>query len=187
MAKKVIKKYAGGGTNKQEPVKNETRTNVFGRTTNYTQTGKDTDNKFTETVNNRKGRVIKETTGDYKEKAGDIVKNNETVKKFNREGDIRKEVTRNFETTPGRGYGFNASKVVSKNGEKVRERSQVYKENPKETINRGKVTNYRKGTERYFDRSTNNINQGFGKAGGTITSMDQVDKMYKTKQSKNKK
>ena len=156
---------------KKEPVKTETNTNLFGRTTNYTQTGKDTDNKFTETVTNRKGRVVKETTGEYKEKAGDIVKNNETVKKFNREGDVRKEVSSTFETTPGRGYGFNSSKVVSKNGEKVRERSQVYKENPKETINKGKVNNYKKGTERFFDRGTSNINEGKRTGGMVETGM----------------
>jgi len=159
---------------KEEPVKTETNTNLFGRTTNYTQTGKDTDNKFTETVTNRKGRVVKETAGDYKEKAGDIVKNNETVKKFNKEGNVRKEVTSNFETTPGRGYGFNLSKVVSKNGEKVRERSQTYKENPKETINKGKVTNYKRGTERFFDRGTSNINEGKKLGGMVETGMDVV-------------
>jgi hypothetical protein len=183
-----MKKYQKGGSPKKEPVKVEKRTNLIGRTTNYKQVGKDTKNDWTETVTNRKGRVVRESSGSYEEsRKGDILKDTENVKKYNKAGDVRKEKSYDFRATPtDRNYGYDFTSSVSKNGQPVRSRSETYKETPKETIDKGKVENYKKGKTRYFDKSTTNFNEGY-KKGGTITALDQVDRMEKAKLLKNKK
>jgi hypothetical protein len=144
--------------NKEPKTKTETSKNIFGRTNTYTQTGKDTDNTFKETVTDRKGRVRVESEGSYKEKNGEILKDNETRKKYNKAGDLKKEEKYMFESPGGKDYSYKYSTEKKKNGETVKAKSGVYAETKTSTIDTGVKTN-RRVQNKPYDRSTTNFNE----------------------------
>lgn len=144
--------------NKEPKTKTETSKNIFGRTTTYTQTGKDTDNTFKETVTDRKGRVRKESEGSYKEKNGEILKDNETIKKYNKAGGLKKEEKYMFESPGGKDYSYKYSTEKKKNGEVVKAKSGVYAETNTSTIDTGVKTN-RRVQNKPYDKSTTNFNE----------------------------
>jgi hypothetical protein len=146
--------------NKEPKTTTETSKNLFGRTTTYTQTGKDTDNTFKETVTDRKGRVRRESEGSYKEKNGDIVKDNETRKTYGKAGNLKKEQVDTFSSNAGKNneYASRFSREVKKDGEVVRKKQGVYSELKNMTVDKGSKTN-RRGEVKTYDRSTTNFNE----------------------------
>jgi hypothetical protein len=156
---KDVDKFATKFNKDKEPkTTTDVNRNIFGRTTTYTQTGKDTDNTFKETVTDRKGRVRKESEGSYKEKSGDILKDNEVIKKYNKKGDLKKEEAYMYESPGGKDYSHRYSYEKKKNGEVVRGKTGIYAETNTATIDTGTRTN-RRVQNKPYDRSTTNFNE----------------------------
>jgi hypothetical protein len=162
---KDVDKFSSKFNKDKEPkTTTETSKNIFGRKTTYTQTGKDNDNTFNETVTNRKGRVVKETTGEYKEKNGQAIVDKSTTKKFNKAGDVK--VKKSFESVgPDKNYTY--KKTVERDGQLRRKREGVYQENKTNTVDKGSVSRMSKDgllQTRVYDRSTGNINEKYPKS-----------------------
>lgn len=156
---KDVDKFATKFNKDKEPkTKTETTKNIFGRTTTYSQTGPDRDNIFKETVTDRKGRIRKEAEGSYKEKNGDILKDNEVIKRYNKKGDLKNEKKYTFESPGGKNYSYKYSTEKKKNGEVVRAKSGIYAETNTSTIDTGTKTN-RRVQNKTYDRSTTNFNE----------------------------
>ena len=157
---KDVDKFATKFNKDKDPkTTTETGKNIFGRTYTRTQTGKDNDNTFKEVVTDRKGRVRKEFEGSYKEQGdGDILKNNETRKKYNKAGNLKREDIYTYSSPGTKNNRFEFSKEVKKGGKTVRKKEGVYREEKDKTIDTGVKTN-RKGQTKMYDRSTTNFNE----------------------------
>lgn len=156
---KDVDKFSSKFNKDKEPkTTTETSKNIFGRKTTYTQTGKDNDNTYKETVTDRKGRVRKESEGTYKEKNGDTLVDNEVIKKYNKAGGVRKEESYSFKSPGGKNYAYEFADEVKKNGKTVKKKEGVYREDKDKTVEMGIKTN-RKGQTKMYDRSTTNFNE----------------------------
>lgn len=156
---KDVDKFATKFNKDKEPkTKTETSKNIFGRTSTYTQTGPDRDNSFKEVITDRKGRVRKEFEGSYKEKNGEIVKDNETMKKYGKAGNLKKEDIYTYSSPGTKDESYKFSHEIKKNGKTVRSKSGVYQESKHATIDMG-VKQNRKGKVKVYDRSTTNFNE----------------------------
>jgi len=155
---KDVDKFKTAFREKEPKTKTETNKNIFGRTTTYTQTGRDNDNTFTEKVTDRKGRVRKESEGTYKENSrGDVLKDNETRKKYDKAGNVKREDIYNYSSPGTKNEAYEENWEVKKKGKTVRKKEGVYREEKDKTIDMGVKTN-RKGQTKMYDRSTTNFN-----------------------------
>ena len=157
---KDVDKFATKFNKDKEPkTTTESHKNLLGRTTTYTQTGRDNDNTFKEVVTDRKGRVIKEFEGAYKEQGdGDILKDNETRKKYDKAGNLKREDIYTYSSPGTKNERFEFSNEVKKDGKTVRKKEGVYREEKDKTIDMGVKTN-RKGETTMYDKSTTNFNE----------------------------
>jgi len=157
---KDVDKFATKFNKDKEPkTTTESHKNIFGRTTTYTQTGRDNNNDFTEKVTDRKGRLRKEISGTYKEQGdGDILKDNSVMKKYDKAGNVKKEDTYTYSSPGTKNEDYKFSHEIKKKGKVVRSKSGVYQETNHGTTDMGVKVN-RKGKVTTYDRNTTNFNE----------------------------